>query len=128
MNIQVAERKNDLVQQFEKAGVRFRKIPDSPELELDCPVCGKEKHLYINSVKRVGHCQRCKEPFNWRRIVKEFHLPTRSNGGLLSSAPTLLEIRQMAEAVFCDMEETPEESEDLPHCTFQTQSPAAERV
>ena len=30
------------------------------ELIRDCPHCGKEKHLYVNTEKKVYHCHRCK--------------------------------------------------------------------
>lgn len=29
------------------------------ELQMDCPFCGKEKHLYFNAHKQVYHCFRC---------------------------------------------------------------------
>ena len=31
------------------------------ELKKDCPYCDAPKHLYVNTVKGVFHCQKCKE-------------------------------------------------------------------
>lgn len=39
-----------------------------------CPYCGKEKHFYVNSYKRVYYCQRCKKGGKLKNVPLEFKM------------------------------------------------------
>lgn len=52
---------HDTVDQFiERNGIEFDRSKSSQsERVIDCPMCGKQKHLYVNRSTFLWHCKRC---------------------------------------------------------------------
>jgi len=85
-----------LLRMLNAAHVPYQHVFHSNEVMLDCPDCGKEKHLYVNLVKRLGHCQRCKENFSFERLIRDLNLPKRFE---LDAAPKVRDLRAMTTEV-----------------------------
>jgi len=111
------QRKPELLSQLEKSRIFFQPIPGSSEVLLDCPTCGKDKHLYVNVIKRCGFCQKCKKAFNHRLLVKALKLPGTDGAYNLQQAATPSELAQLHESIFGQgRKATQAAQESLPQC------------
>src|SRR5262245_40123435 len=107
--------KPELVRALEAVGVAFRAVTGTNEILLSCPLCFKENHFYINVIKRVGYCQRCKEAMNYRRLCTVFRLPATNGHGFMSQAPSMNELKALHESIFGRVKEA-YKPDDFPTC------------
>lgn len=62
----------DSIESFYDLGVVQRGQSGS-EIISDCPLCGKERHLYINQETLLWNCKRCAKAGNLQRFIEEVH-------------------------------------------------------
>ena len=63
------------------------------EIQMDCPFCGKEKHLYYNPKKRVFICFHCGETGTKRSLSKSATIPIQSNSSTIKTSTPSHELR-----------------------------------
>lgn len=52
--------------------VPFKAVPNSTEITLECPECGKQKdHFYFNTLSGLGFCHLCGFKTNYKTLLKK---------------------------------------------------------
>jgi len=92
-------REAEIMRSLDLRSIHYRKIQNSDELLLTCPNpdCGKENHLYFNTRRLVGFCQRCRQPYTLARLVHALHLPLPESQ---QPAPTVEELKAATKLIW----------------------------